>query len=49
MERLLAAVRTGAAPYDQDRYFAPDLAFATDFVLGGRARDYAASLLPSTR
>ena len=49
MERLMAAVRKGARPYDQDRYFAPDLAFATDFVLCGSARDYAEGLLPSTR
>jgi histidine ammonia-lyase len=48
MERLLGAIRNGAAPWDQDRYFAPDLAFAGDFVLGGEARTFAEALLPST-
>lgn len=47
MERLISALRAGAKFWDHDRYFAPDLAFATEFVLSGQGRDYAAALLPS--
>jgi len=47
LERLLGEIRIGARPWDQDRYFAPDLAFATRFVLQGGARNYADALLPS--
>ncbi|MBX7248172.1 MAG: histidine ammonia-lyase [Caulobacteraceae bacterium] len=47
MEQLHAALRAGAGPYEQDRYFAPDLAFAGAFVLSGQALGYAKALLPS--
>jgi len=47
LERLHATIRTGAAPWDQDRYFAPDLAFATELVVKGEGRNYAGRLLPS--
>ena len=49
LERLHAAIRAEVAPWDQDRYFEPDLTFATDFVLEGEARGYAEGLLPSSR
>jgi len=47
LERLHGAIRAKAAPWDQDRYFEPDLAFATDFVLSGVGRAYAGAMPPS--
>jgi histidine ammonia-lyase len=43
----LVHIRAVAAPYDQDRYFAPDIAAVRALVEGGVFRDYASGLLPS--
>src|SRR5690606_4026432 len=49
LEQTYAIVREAAEPYSADRYFAPDIARATDGVRAGRYRAFAADLLPSTR
>jgi histidine ammonia-lyase len=47
LQAALAEVRAVAAPYDHDRYFAPDLAAATTLVRSGRLGGAARALLPS--
>ncbi|HYF22256.1 MAG TPA: histidine ammonia-lyase [Caulobacteraceae bacterium] len=47
LEAVHAEIRTLAAPYDQDRYFAPDIAAVADLVRRGRYRAETGSLLPS--
>jgi histidine ammonia-lyase len=47
LEETYAIVREAASAYDQDRYFAPDIARATDGVRAGRYRAFAGDLLPS--
>ena len=47
LEQTYAIVREAAPAYDQDRYFAPDIARATDGVRAGRYRAFAGDLLPS--
>lgn len=47
LEQAYAIVREAAAPYTSDRYFAPDIARATQGVRAGRYRVFAADLLPS--
>jgi histidine ammonia-lyase len=49
LERVSADVRAEVAPYDQDRYFAPDIAAAAALVRSGRLRGPVEGLLPSTR
>ncbi|MEG2731588.1 aromatic amino acid lyase, partial [Brevundimonas sp.] len=48
LEQVYAIVREAAPAYDQDRYFAPDIARATQGVRDSRYRGFAAGLLPST-
>lgn len=47
LEAVHAIMRTVAKPYEGDRYFAPDIAAASQAVSGGQFRRHAASLLPS--
>ena len=47
LEQTYAIVREAAEPYSADRYFAPDIARATDAVRAGRYRAFAGDLLPS--
>lgn len=48
LEAALAAVRRVAAHYDEDRYFAPDIAAVRGLIEAGAFRDGAAALLPSS-
>ena len=47
LEQAYAIVREAAEPYSADRFFAPDIARATDGVRAGRYRAFAGDLLPS--
>jgi histidine ammonia-lyase len=47
LEQVFAIVRESVRPYAADRYFAPDIAHATDGVRVGRYRAFAGGLLPS--
>ncbi|MNE06027.1 Histidine ammonia-lyase [compost metagenome] len=47
LEAVYAIVREAAEPYAEDRYFAPDIARATEGVRAGRYRAFAGDLLPS--
>lgn len=47
LEAVHAIVRQAASPYEADRYFAPDIALATDGVRAGRYRRFSGDLLPS--
>jgi histidine ammonia-lyase len=49
LERVAADVRSEVAPYDQDRYFAPDIAAAARLIQSGRLRGPVEALLPSAR
>jgi histidine ammonia-lyase len=49
LEQVHAQIRGGVAFYDSDRYFAPDIAFAKQWVRSGRLTATVARLLPSTR
>lgn len=46
LEAALAEVRAVAAPYDHDRYFAPDLAAAAALVRSGRIGATASGIVP---
>ena len=48
LEQVWSIVRETAPAYGSDRYFAPDIARATDGVRAGRYRVFAEDLLPST-
>lgn len=48
VEAALGSIRQVAAHYDEDRYFAPDIAGARDLVERGEFLVFAAELLPST-
>jgi histidine ammonia-lyase len=47
LEQVWSIVRETAPAYGSDRYFAPDIARATDGVRAGRYRVFAEDLLPS--
>jgi histidine ammonia-lyase len=47
LEQTYAIVREACAAYTEDRYFAPDIARATESVRAGRYRAFAGDLLPS--
>ncbi|MBC6983450.1 histidine ammonia-lyase [Caulobacter sp. 17J80-11] len=47
VERTHAEVRSQVAPYEQDRYFAPDIERASAIVRSGWFRSIAGALLPS--
>ena len=47
LEQTYAIVREACAAYTEDRYFAPDIARATEGVRAGRYRAFAGDLLPS--
>jgi histidine ammonia-lyase len=47
LEQTYAIVREACGPYTEDRYFAPDIARATEGVRAGRYRAFAGDLLPS--
>ncbi len=46
LEDAIAAVRGRAAPWQRDRFFAPDIDAARELVAGGLFRGYVAGLLP---
>ena len=47
LEQAYAIVREAGVAYTEDRYFAPDIARATEGVRAGRYRAFAGDLLPS--
>ena len=47
LEQTYAIVREACGAYTEDRYFAPDIARATEGVRAGRYRAFAGNLLPS--
>jgi len=48
LEQAARDIRSLARPYDQDRYFAPDIAAATSYVRRGKLRPLLKNLLPSS-
>jgi len=47
LDEAAHAIRALVAPYDKDRYFAPDIAAITDHVRKGSLRNLVTTLLPS--
>ena len=47
LREALARIRAVAAPWDEDRYFAPDIAAVRGLVETGAFRDLIPDLLPS--
>ncbi|MGZ8369940.1 MAG: histidine ammonia-lyase, partial [Caulobacteraceae bacterium] len=47
LEQVHAEIRAVAGPWDQDRYFAPDIAAVTALVKSGAAHRATGGLCPS--
>ena len=47
LEAVVAAIRERAAAWDQDRYFAPDIAAVCAWVMSGACRAHTGGLVPS--